>query len=139
MAAPSSLLLAPACATASDVPVEPRMRLAAPPPDRLVVALTLDACQGTFDEQIATALVESGIPATIFATGLWLRRNPAGLAFLLTHCDLFGIENHGEDRRDQKPAKPRRQLPPHRSACHGRSRLCLTAWTEKGRGEPVRR
>jgi peptidoglycan/xylan/chitin deacetylase (PgdA/CDA1 family) len=96
MAAPSSLLLAPACATASDVPVEPRMRLAAPPPARLVVALTLDACQGTFDEQIATALVESGIPATIFATGLWLRRNPAGLAFLLTHCDLFGIENHGE-------------------------------------------
>jgi peptidoglycan/xylan/chitin deacetylase (PgdA/CDA1 family) len=91
------LPLAPAgAAMASDAPVEPRMRLADPPPGRLVVALTLDACPGAFDERIATALVESGIPATIFATGLWLRRNPAGLAFLLAHRDLFAIENHGE-------------------------------------------
>lgn len=72
------------------------MRLADPPPDRLAVALTLDACPGDFDERIATALVESGIPATIFVTDLWLIRNPAGLAFLLAHRDLFGIENHGE-------------------------------------------
>ncbi len=79
-----------------DVPVEVRMRLADPPPDRLVVALTLDACPGEFDERIATALVESRIAATIFVTDLWLRRNPAGLAFLLAHRDLFGIENHGE-------------------------------------------
>lgn len=76
--------------------MEPRMRLADPPPDRLAVALTLDACPGDFDERIATALVESGIPATIFVTDLWLIRNPAGLAFLLAHRDLFGIENHGE-------------------------------------------
>jgi peptidoglycan/xylan/chitin deacetylase (PgdA/CDA1 family) len=94
---PAILPFAPACAaTASDVPDEPRMRLADPPPDRLVVALTLDACPGAFDERIATALVESGIPATVFATDLWLRRNPAGLAFLLAHRDLFGIENHGK-------------------------------------------
>ncbi|MFI4949398.1 MAG: polysaccharide deacetylase family protein [Alphaproteobacteria bacterium] len=72
------------------------MRLANPPPGRLTVALTLDACPGAFDERIASALVESGIPATIFLTELWLRRNPAGLAFLLAHRDLFGIENHGE-------------------------------------------
>ena len=38
------------------------MRLATATPDRLVVALTLDACPGDFDERIATALVESGIP-----------------------------------------------------------------------------
>ncbi|HXP04578.1 MAG TPA: polysaccharide deacetylase family protein [Stellaceae bacterium] len=81
---------------ASDEPVEPRMRLANPPPGRLTVALTLDACPGAFDERIASALVESSIPATIFVTELWLRRNPAGLAFLLAHRDLFGIENHGE-------------------------------------------
>jgi peptidoglycan/xylan/chitin deacetylase (PgdA/CDA1 family) len=72
------------------------MRLADPPPDRLVVALTLDACPGAFDGRIATALVESGIAATIFITDLWLRRNPAGLAYLLAHRDLFDIENHGE-------------------------------------------
>jgi peptidoglycan/xylan/chitin deacetylase (PgdA/CDA1 family) len=72
------------------------MRLAGPPSDRLVVALTLDACPGDFDERIAAALVESGIAATIFVTDLWLRRNPAGLAYLLAHRDLFDIENHGE-------------------------------------------
>lgn len=72
------------------------MRLANPPADRLTVALTLDACPGAFDERIATALVESNIPATIFVTELWLRRNSAGLAFLLAHRDLFGIENHGQ-------------------------------------------
>ena len=83
-------------AMAGDAPVEPRMRLANPPPDRLTVALTLDACPGAFDERIAAALVESDIPSTIFVTELWLRRNPAGLAFLLAHRDLFGIENHGE-------------------------------------------
>jgi peptidoglycan/xylan/chitin deacetylase (PgdA/CDA1 family) len=58
--------------------------------------VTLDACPGDFDDRIATALVESRIPATIFATDLWLRRNPAGLTFLLAHHDLFAIENHGE-------------------------------------------
>ncbi len=95
--ATSMLALAPACAAAAgDAPVEPHVRLKNPPPDRLAVALTLDACPGAFDERIATALVESGIPATIFVTELWLRRNPAGLAFLLAHRDLFGIENHGE-------------------------------------------
>lgn len=79
-----------------DTTIEPRMRLADPPSDRLVVALTLDACPGEFDERIATALVESGIAATILVTGLWLRRNPAGLAYLLAHRDLFDIQNHGE-------------------------------------------
>ncbi len=99
-----TLLTAPAllpltlarAAMAGDEPVEPRMRLANPPPDRLTVALTLDACPGAFDERIASALVESSIPATIFVTGAWLRRNPAGLALLMAHRDLFAIENHGE-------------------------------------------
>ena len=82
--------------TARDVPVEPRMRLGDASPGRLMVALTLDACPGAFDGRIATALVENGIKATIFVTGLWLRENPVGLAFLLAHRDLFAIENHGE-------------------------------------------
>jgi peptidoglycan/xylan/chitin deacetylase (PgdA/CDA1 family) len=91
------LPLAPAgAATIADTPVEPRMRLADPPPDRLAVAVTLDACPGAFDQRIAAALVEYYIPATIFVTGLWMRQNPAGLAFLLAHRELFAIENHGE-------------------------------------------
>ena len=36
------------------------------------------------------------IPATIFVTWLWMRRNPEGLALLLAHPDLFSIQNHGE-------------------------------------------
>jgi peptidoglycan/xylan/chitin deacetylase (PgdA/CDA1 family) len=76
--------------------VEPRLRLAGAPADRLVVALTLDACPGAFDERLARSLVENGIPATIFVTGVWMRRNPAGLAFLLANRDLFALENHGE-------------------------------------------
>jgi peptidoglycan/xylan/chitin deacetylase (PgdA/CDA1 family) len=71
------------------------MRLANPPPDGLATAVTLDACPGDFDDRIATALVESSIPATIFVTDLWLQRNPEGLEFLLAHRDLFAIENHG--------------------------------------------
>jgi peptidoglycan/xylan/chitin deacetylase (PgdA/CDA1 family) len=97
LAAPAILSLAAAHpAAASDAPVELRMRLANPLPDRLAVALTLDACPGGFDERIATALVESGITATIFVTNFWLKRNPPALAFLLAHPDLFGIENHGD-------------------------------------------
>src|SRR5258708_9888986 len=97
LAAPAILPWARASAAAAgDEPVEPRVRLANPPPDRLTVALTLDACPGAFDERIAAALVESAIPATIFVSGPWLPRNPGGLALLLAHRDLFGIENHGE-------------------------------------------
>ena len=72
------------------------MRLANAPSDRLLVALTFDACPGAFDQRIADALVAASIQATIFVTDLWMRWNPAGLAFLLAHRDLFAIENHGE-------------------------------------------
>jgi peptidoglycan/xylan/chitin deacetylase (PgdA/CDA1 family) len=82
--------------TARDLPVEVRMRLGDASPGRLIIALTLDACPGAFDDRIATALVESGIKATIFVTGLWLRENPVGLTYLLAHRDLFAIENHGQ-------------------------------------------
>jgi peptidoglycan/xylan/chitin deacetylase (PgdA/CDA1 family) len=64
--------------------------------DQRVIALTFDCCPGAFDARIATVLVSERIPATIFVTGLWLRRNPEGLALLLAHPDLFAIENHGE-------------------------------------------
>jgi peptidoglycan/xylan/chitin deacetylase (PgdA/CDA1 family) len=77
-------------------PIEPLRRLANVPSDRLVVALTFDACPGAFDQRVADALVADGIPATIFVTKLWLQRNPGGLAFLLAHPDLFALENHGE-------------------------------------------
>jgi peptidoglycan/xylan/chitin deacetylase (PgdA/CDA1 family) len=75
--------------------VEPAMRLAGGPSGGLTVALTLDACPGAFDHRIAGALIEAHVPATIFVSGPWLRRNPEALALLLAHRDLFAIQNHG--------------------------------------------
>ncbi|HWA11510.1 MAG TPA: polysaccharide deacetylase family protein [Burkholderiales bacterium] len=60
-----------------------------------VAALTLDACGGAFDAELVDFLVEHRIPATIFATRRWLRRNPQALAKLVGNADLFDIENHG--------------------------------------------
>lgn len=65
------------------------------PDDAKVTALTLDACGGDFDADLVGFLIEHRIPATIFATRKWLRRNPAALAQLVTHADLFDVENHG--------------------------------------------
>lgn len=59
------------------------------------VAVTLDACGGGTDFRILNALVDHNIPATIFATGKWLKRNKVALAVMLAHPDLFEIENHG--------------------------------------------
>ena len=59
------------------------------------VAITFDACPGGFDPRIATALVQGGVPATVFVCGRWMRRNPGALAFLLAHPDIFSLQNHG--------------------------------------------
>ncbi len=89
------LLFAAAAASAAGL-VEPVLRLpASTPPGTVRVALTLDACGGGTDMRILSALVENGIPATIFATGIWLRRNAEALAVLKAHPDLFEVENHG--------------------------------------------
>ncbi len=81
-------------ASGSPALVEPSLRL--PPTDKPTVALTLDACPGAFDERLARFLTDNSIAATIFLTSLWIRRNPAGLAFLLEHRDLFSLQNHGD-------------------------------------------
>jgi len=65
------------------------------PDDAKVAALTLDACGGAYDADLIAFLVDRGIPATIFATRKWLRKNPAALSELVGHPDLFDIENHG--------------------------------------------
>ena len=59
------------------------------------VALTLDACSGLADERILSMLVEQNIPATIFVTARWLKRNPQTIELFKLHPDLFEIENHG--------------------------------------------
>lgn len=59
------------------------------------VALTLDACGGGYDRDLIATLVRLRIPATIFATRLWLDAHPAAVRELLSHPELFEIENHG--------------------------------------------
>lgn len=83
-------------AAARDAPIEPRIRLANVPDDQRVIALTFDCCPGAFDMRIASVLIAERIPATIFITWLWMRRNPEGLKLLLSHPDLFTLQNHGE-------------------------------------------
>jgi peptidoglycan/xylan/chitin deacetylase (PgdA/CDA1 family) len=61
------------------------------------VALTLDACSGKFDEDLIDFLVRNRVPATLFVTEKWLRKNAAGLALLKAHLDLFDLEDHGEN------------------------------------------
>lgn len=77
--------------------VEPHMRLApsADPIGAPRVALTLDACDGAADLRILRVLEDEAIPATIFVTGIWLRRNPEVFRRLLARPDLFEIGDHG--------------------------------------------
>ena len=82
-------------ALANEGLIEPRLTLKTPQDGRPTVALTLDACPGGFDAKLITALVEWRVPATIFVTGAWIHSNPAGLAVILAHPDLFAIGNHG--------------------------------------------
>lgn len=85
---------APAMAKSHDI--ELKLRIAAPPPGPRVVALTFDACSGTIDRRILDTLVKNRIPATLFVTHRWLKRNQATMAILSAHPDLFEIENHGD-------------------------------------------
>ncbi len=55
--------------------VEPTLRIKPEDAGAGRVALTLDACGGHTDNRILSALVENKIPATIFVTGIWLKRN----------------------------------------------------------------
>jgi len=73
--------------------VEPSLRLT--PSNGRRVAVTLDACPGHFDMRIAPVVVAHRIKVTVFITATWMHMNPAGLAFLLAHPDVFSVQNHG--------------------------------------------
>ncbi|WP_210282148.1 polysaccharide deacetylase family protein [Mesorhizobium sp. RMAD-H1] len=75
--------------------VEPRLHIAEGGAAGPQVALTLDACSGQTDRRILDMLVENRIPATIFVTGRWTKRNAEALAIMKAHPDLFELENHG--------------------------------------------
>ncbi|OJX70411.1 polysaccharide deacetylase family protein [Magnetospirillum sp. 64-120] len=65
------------------------------------VALTFDACEGRgkpayLDRKLVDVLVAEKLPVTIFATGLFARRNAAELAEL-AQSPLVEVENHSFD------------------------------------------
>lgn len=47
--------------------------------------------------RVLSALIDNNVPATIFATRRWLVRNPDAVHLLVSHPDLFEIEDHGAD------------------------------------------
>src|SRR5580704_3612857 len=75
--------------------IEPRFHRVPSRSGERRVALTLDACPGSFDARIARVLVEQRAKATIFLTERWMRLNQDGLAFFLDNRELFAFENHG--------------------------------------------
>ncbi|WP_245319307.1 polysaccharide deacetylase family protein [Consotaella salsifontis] len=75
--------------------VEPKLHIATGGVAHPQVALTFDACSGATDPRILSALIDNRIPATIFVTERWLKRNKPALETMLSHPDLFEIENHG--------------------------------------------
>jgi peptidoglycan/xylan/chitin deacetylase (PgdA/CDA1 family) len=84
----------------ADVLLQPGLRLApAEAGSAPQLALTLDACDGGTDQRIIDTLLAENIPATIFATARWLKRNPDTVKLLLAHGSLFEIENHGARHR----------------------------------------
>jgi peptidoglycan/xylan/chitin deacetylase (PgdA/CDA1 family) len=91
------ILLSSALSAAAGTPLaEPRLTLPhAVAHQQPHVALTLDACSGKADQRIFQALVASNIPATVFVTARWLRRNGETVKLMLARPDLFQIENHG--------------------------------------------
>lgn len=76
-------------------PIELHQMLVIPGDNEKIVALTLDACGGGYDEVLIRFLIERQIPATIFVTRRWITRYPAAAAHLNSHPQLFEIENHG--------------------------------------------
>jgi peptidoglycan/xylan/chitin deacetylase (PgdA/CDA1 family) len=94
LALAAAALAAPARGSPAGL-VTPTMRLAAAAAGPPRIALTFDACPGGFDARVAGALAEGGIPATIFVSGPWIRRNPQALAYLIARPDLFSLQNHG--------------------------------------------
>ena len=83
-------------AHAQTSPIELHQMLALSSAEDKVVALTLDACGGGYDEALVQFLIAQRIPATVFATRRWIDRHQQAVAMLNAHPELFDIEDHGD-------------------------------------------
>ena len=70
--------------------------------DEKVIALTFDACGGHngsgYDEELIHFLIDNNLPATLFMSGLWIKKNPENF-IEISKNPLFKIENHGTRHR----------------------------------------
>lgn len=62
-----------------------------------IAALTLDACGGHFDWELARWLESRKVPATLFMTQAFIQANPDAVAWIRQRPQLFEIANHGRD------------------------------------------
>lgn len=62
------------------------------------IALTLDACGGSYDRRITDYLERNKIKATLFISGKWIDRHEEELK-RLSESSMFQIENHGKSHR----------------------------------------
>ncbi|QPC94112.1 polysaccharide deacetylase family protein [Mesorhizobium sp. INR15] len=92
---PAFLAVGATAASASAKLLEPDLHVVRSDKPAIRVALTFDACDGRTDERILSALIDNKIPATIFITAKWLKRNAAAFETMRAHPDLFELENHG--------------------------------------------
>jgi peptidoglycan/xylan/chitin deacetylase (PgdA/CDA1 family) len=90
-----------ACLGAAIAPARADIVTHLPPQTAKVIALTFDGCEAKaqpawLDERIAGFLEAENIPATLFVTGLFARRNAQRLG-QLARTGLVEIENHSWD------------------------------------------
>jgi peptidoglycan/xylan/chitin deacetylase (PgdA/CDA1 family) len=90
-----ALLLVPAWAGGGDKPIELHEQIVPEAGKPKIVALTLDACTGKYDNDLIQFLIRNQIPATIFATKKWIEENPFGVSVIKAHLYLFDVEDHG--------------------------------------------
>ena len=62
------------------------------------IVLTFDACDAGFDKKLIDFLIANNIPATLFLSGDFIRKNPE-IAKALCGNKLFEIENHGDHHK----------------------------------------
>jgi peptidoglycan/xylan/chitin deacetylase (PgdA/CDA1 family) len=91
-----AVMIAPLTFSAELRPIEIHDQLATQAQSNKMIALTLDACSGKYDDDLINFLILNRIPATIFATKKWLDRNPLAISVIKAHLDLFDVEDHGE-------------------------------------------
>jgi peptidoglycan/xylan/chitin deacetylase (PgdA/CDA1 family) len=91
-----SMMLTPLLVGAEQRPIEIHDQITPHTEPNKMIALTLDACSGKYDDDLINFLIQNRIPATIFATKKWLDQNPLGLSVIKAHLDLFDVEDHGE-------------------------------------------